>query len=158
MRRSAGILLYRHGSDATADSTAEPEVLIGHMGGPFWARKDEAAWSIPKGEYSSDEEPEVAARREFREELGVDPPDGPLLPLGEVRQSGKIVVVWALEGDLDPGKISPGTFTLEWPPRSGTVREFPELDRVAWMTMSEARPRLVTAQRGFLDRLSAAVG
>lgn len=131
------------------------EVLLGHMGGPFWARKDAGAWSVPKGEYADDETPEAAARREFAEELGLPAPDGPLVPLGEVKQSGgKTVTVWAVEGDLSPEDVVPGTFTLEWPPKSGQMREFPEVDRVAWFDLDTAREKLVTAQRTFLDRLA----
>jgi predicted NUDIX family NTP pyrophosphohydrolase len=147
-RRSAGIVLHR-----VVDG--ERQVLLGHMGGPFWARKDEGAWSIPKGEPDGDEELEQTARREFAEELGLPAPDGELVPLGEVRQSGgKVVTAWALEGDLDPERVVPGTFTLEWPPRSGTVREFPEVDRVAWFSLAEAWVKLVKAQRELLDRLA----
>ncbi|OQO93644.1 DNA mismatch repair protein MutT [Saccharomonospora piscinae] len=147
-RRSAGILLYRLAGE-------EPEVLLGHMGGPFWARRDAGAWTIPKGEYGAGEEPEAAARREFEEELGVAPPEGDLVPLGDVRQSGgKVVTAFALCGDLDPAAVVPGTFTLEWPRGSGVTREFPELDRVAWFDLSRASEALVVAQRRFLDRLS----
>jgi predicted NUDIX family NTP pyrophosphohydrolase len=146
-RRSGGILLFRRDGGTV-------EVLIGHMGGPFWARKDAAAWSIPKGEIDEDEEPLAAARREFAEELGVPPPDGETIELGEVRQSGgKLVSVWAIEADLDPATVTPGTFTLEWPPRSGQLREFPELDRVEWFPVDTAAEKLVKAQRVFLDRL-----
>ena len=135
------------------------EVLIGHMGGPFWARKDDGAWSIPKGEYDSDEPPQAAARREFTEELGLPPPDGELLDLGEVRQSGgKTVIVWAVEGDLDPADAVPGTFQLEWPHGSGRMQEFPELDRVAWFGVDAARAKVVAAQRAFLDRLAQRIG
>lgn len=151
--RSAGLLLHRRTPDG------EPEVLIGHMGGPFWAGKDAAAWSLPKGEYSGDEEPEAAARREFAEELGLPVPAGPLVPLGEVRQpSGKRLSVWALEADLDPADVVPGTFTLEWPPRSGRLHEFPEIDRVEWTPLDLARRRLVRGQLTFLDRLVASTG
>ncbi|MCR3722920.1 MULTISPECIES: NUDIX domain-containing protein [Prauserella salsuginis group] len=146
-RRSAGILLYRR-------DRAAVEVLIGHMGGPFWARRDVGAWTIPKGEYGEDEEPEAAARREFAEELGMPVPDGAAMSLGDVRQSGgKIVTVWAVEGDLDPARVEAGTFELEWPRGSGRTQEFPELDRVEWCTVEAARGRLVVAQRVFLDRL-----
>ncbi|EID52415.1 putative NTP pyrophosphohydrolase [Saccharomonospora xinjiangensis XJ-54] len=131
-----------------------PQVLLGHMGGPFWARRDAGAWTIPKGEYSPDEQPEVAARREFTEELGLPPPEGPLIPLGEVRQAGgKLVTVFALSGDLDPGAVVPGTFALEWPKGSGVVQQFPELDRVEWFDLDRAKARIVVAQRVFLDRL-----
>ncbi|NUT46567.1 MAG: NUDIX domain-containing protein [Saccharothrix sp.] len=146
--RSAGIVLHR-----VVDG--RPEVLLGHMGGPFWARRDEGAWSIPKGEPEGGEEPEATARREFAEELGVPVPPGELVPLGEVRQSGgKVVTAFALAGDLDPGRVTPGTFTLEWPRGSGRVREFPEVDRVAWFGLVEARAKVVVAQRELLDRLA----
>jgi predicted NUDIX family NTP pyrophosphohydrolase len=146
-RRSAGILLYR-GDDPV-------EVLIGHMGGPFWARRDDGAWSIPKGEHTPDEAPQDAARREFAEELGIPVPDGELLPLGEVTQSGgKVVAVWAVRGDLDPAGVTPGTFEMEWPRGSGMLREFPEIDRVTWFDLDRARPKLVAGQRVFLDRLA----
>ena len=145
--RSAGLLLYRFRDD-------QLEVLIAHMGGPFWAKKDERAWSIPKGEYSDDEEPLAAARREFEEELGSPPPDGEALPLGEVRQSsGKRVVAWAVEGDFDATSIRSNTFTTEWPPRSGRTAEFPEIDRAEWVDLSTARRKLVKAQVGLLDAL-----
>lgn len=150
-KRSAGILLYRQGDGRL-------EVLLGHMGGPLWARRDDAAWSVPKGEYEQDETPEAAARREFEEELGLPVPDGELVPLGEVVQSsGKVVTTWALAGDLDPSTVVPGTFEMEWPKGSGRIQEFPEIDRVAWFTLDEARDKLVKAQRAFLDRLAEAV-
>ena len=120
------------------------EVLLGHMGGPFWAKKDAGGWSVPKGEYESDETPEAAARREFQEELGLPAPEGEYLPLGEVKQSGgKVVTVWAVEGDLDPAQVVPGTFEMEWPPRSGRTQEFPEVDRVAWFGLAEAEEKLL---------------
>ncbi|MET9130858.1 NUDIX domain-containing protein [Streptomyces antibioticus] len=148
VRRSAGLLLFRRtGTDL--------EVLLGHMGGPYFARKDAGAWTVPKGEYEPDEPAREAARREFREELGLDPPDGEAIALGEVRQTnGKIVTVWAIEAELDPAAVVPGTFTMEWPPRSGRQREFPELDRVAWFGLEGARAVIVTAQAAFLDRLA----
>lgn len=146
--RSAGLLVYRRAG-------ANIEVLLGHMGGPFWARRDEGAWTVPKGEYEPDEPAEDAARREFQEELGQPPPAGELLPLGEVRQSnGKVVTAWAVEGDLDPATVVPGTFEMEWPPGSGRLQTFPEVDRVAWWGLNEARARLVKAQRAFVDRLA----
>ncbi|MEU7053291.1 NUDIX domain-containing protein, partial [Streptomyces eurythermus] len=112
-------------------------------------------WTVPKGEYDPAEPAWEAARREFREELGVAPPDGEAVPLGEVVQrNGKIVTVWAVEADLDPETIEPGTFTMEWPPRSGRFQEFPELDRVAWFTPDRARAVIITAQAAFLDRLA----
>ncbi|MEU5220347.1 NUDIX domain-containing protein [Streptomyces sp. NPDC020807] len=148
-KRSAGLLVFRR----TAGGGVE--VLIGHMGGPFWASREHGAWSIPKGEYEPDESPEAAARREFLEELGHPAPSGPWIPLGETRQSsGKTVVAWAVEGDLDPAGVIPGTFTMEWPPHSGRHQEFPEIDRVAWHTPEAATPLLVTGQQTFLDRLT----
>lgn len=152
-RHSAGILLFRR--------VAGPlEVLVAHMGGPFWAAKDAAAWSVPKGELDPGEDPLAAARREFAEELGLPVPEGgEILPLGEVRQrSGKVVTVWAVEGDLDPAAVVPGTFELEWPPRSGRRQSFPEVDRVEWCDLDTARDRLVAGQRPFLDRLLARLG
>ncbi|MFV8185320.1 MULTISPECIES: NUDIX domain-containing protein [unclassified Streptomyces] len=148
-KRSAGLLLYRHTDHGL-------EVLLGHMGGPFFARRDTGAWTVPKGEYESAEETAWdAARREFQEELGLPPPDGDAVELGEVRQSGgKTVTAWAVRGDLDPATITPGTFTMEWPPRSGQTREFPELDRVAWFRLDGARDVIVKAQCAFLDRLA----
>ena len=148
-RRSAGILLFRRSSGGV-------EVLLGHMGGPFWARRDAGAWSVPKGEYEPDEEPLAAARREFQEELGLPVPAGDLVELGSVTQSGgKVVTVWAVEADLDPGEVTPGTFTMEWPKGSGRVAEFPEVDRAAWFDLRDAGERIVAAQREFLDRLAS---
>ncbi|MEV6805954.1 NUDIX domain-containing protein [Streptomyces sp. NPDC051132] len=147
-KRSAGLLLFRHTGRGL-------EVLLGHMGGPFFAKKDAGAWTVPKGEYDAGEPAWEAARREFQEELGLPPPDGEAVPLGEVVQSnGKIVTAWAVEADLDPEAISPGTFTLEWPPRSGRIQEFPELDRVAWLAPDRARALIIPAQTAFLDRLA----
>ncbi|MFF9110183.1 MULTISPECIES: NUDIX domain-containing protein [unclassified Streptomyces] len=147
-RHSAGLLLFRRAPGGL-------EVLLGHMGGPFFAKKDAGAWTVVKGEYDPDEPAWEAARREFREELGLAPPDGEAVPLGEVRQSGgKTVTAWAVEADLDPDAVTPGTFVMEWPPRSGRMREFPELDRVAWFALDEARAVIVRAQTAFLDRLA----
>ncbi|MGY1653372.1 NUDIX domain-containing protein [Geodermatophilus sp. SYSU D01119] len=146
-RRSAGILLYR--------LAPAPQVLLGHMGGPFWARKDDGAWSIPKGEHGDDEEPLAAARREFEEELGSPVPAATLTPLGELRAGSKLLTVWAGEGDLDADAIVSGTFPLEWPPRSGRVQSFPEVDRAAWFGLDEARTKLVKGQVPYLDRLAA---
>jgi predicted NUDIX family NTP pyrophosphohydrolase len=124
------------------------------MGGPFWAKKDDQAWSIPKGEYEPDEEPLAAARREFEEELGSPPPPGPALTLGDLKQSGgKLISVWCIQGDFDPAELRSNTFTLEWPPRSGRLHEFPEIDRAAWFDVASAREKLVRGQVGFLDRL-----
>lgn len=148
--RSAGLLLFRRGASGI-------EVLIGHMGGPFWARKDDGAWSIPKGEYDDGEDPLAAALREFAEELGAPPPEGDDVPLGEFRQSnGKFVTVFAREGDFDASEIHGDTFEMEWPPRSGRTASFPEIDRAAWMTLDAARPKLVAGQVPALDALAAA--
>jgi predicted NUDIX family NTP pyrophosphohydrolase len=147
VKTSAGILVFRRRGTGI-------EVLLGHLGGPLWARKDEGAWSIPKGEYNQDETAIDAARREFTEELGLPMPAGDLVPLGEVTQAGgKLVTVWAIEGDLDPAAIQPGTFTMQWPPRSGILAEFPELDRVQWFDRATAMTKLVKAQQAFLARL-----
>jgi predicted NUDIX family NTP pyrophosphohydrolase len=147
-RTSAGLLLYRRHPERGV------EVLVGHMGGPFWARKDAGAWSIPKGEHGLDEEPRDVALREFAEEMGTPAPVTDLVPLGEVRQSGgKRLTAWAAEGDLDAAAAVSNTFTLEWPPRSGRLQEFPEIDRAAWMPLDEAREKLVRGQVPLLDRL-----
>lgn len=151
--RSAGLLLHRPGPGG-------PELLIAHMGGPFWARRDAGAWSIPKGEHGDDEEPLDAALREFAEELGLPAPDGPTLPLGEFRQSGgKRVTVFARRGDLDTTAIRPGGFSMEWPPRSGRTAVFPEVDRAEWVTPARAREALVRGQvpavEALLERLAA---
>lgn len=149
MATSAGLLVHRR-------VDGRVEVLLGHMGGPFWARKDARAWTIPKGEYVPPEDPLDAAVREFTEEVGQPPPPGPDVPLGEVRQrGGKVVAVWAREGDLDPAAGAPGTFTMEWPPRSGRQATFPELDVVRWWPLDDARPRVVAAHEVLLDRLVA---
>ncbi|WTB92153.1 NUDIX domain-containing protein [Streptomyces cellulosae] len=146
--RSAGLLLFRRTGEGV-------EVLLGHMGGPFFARRDAGAWTVPKGEYDPAEPAWDAARREFEEELGLPPPEGEAVPLGEVRQSGgKVVTAWAVEADLDPASVVPGTFTMEWPPRSGRTQEFPELDQVAWFPLDRAREVIVSAQAAFLDRLA----
>ncbi len=148
-RRSAGILLHRRRGDAI-------EVLLVHPGGPFWARRDEGAWSVPKGEHPAGEEPLAAARREFEEELGVPPPAGPSTDLGEVRQrGGKVVRAFALEGDLDPDRIRSNTFPLEWPPRSGRMIDVPEVDRAGWFGLGEAGKKINPAQVKLLERLVA---
>ena len=145
---SAGVLLHRCGADGAL------QVLIGHPGGPFWARKDDGAWSIPKGEYDSGDDPWQAAQREFAEELGLAVPTGQRRELGTVKQpSGKVLTVFAVAADLDIGEFRSNTFTLEWPRGSGRLREFPELDRVAWLPVEEARVKLLKGQRVFLDRL-----
>jgi predicted NUDIX family NTP pyrophosphohydrolase len=146
-KRSAGILLFRR--------QPELQVLIGHLGGPLWSRRDSAAWSIPKGEYGADETALQAARREFEEELGLPVPDAELIELGTVTQSGgKQVTAWAAEADLDLDRVVPGTFELEWPRGSGRLQQFPELDRVAWFPPEQAHDRLIASQRQFLDRLA----
>lgn len=146
-RMSAGLLLYRAGVDGV-------EVLIGHPGGPFWARKDEASWSIPKGEYTEDEDPLAAARREFVEEVGLEVPDGPCLALPPVKQSGgKIVTAFAIEADLDVTNSVSNTFEMEWPKGSGKIKEFPEMDRMAWFSVAEAHVKLLKGQRPLLDAL-----
>ena len=146
--RSAGIVLHRGHGDGL-------EVLLVHPGGPVWARRDAGVWSIPKGEYGDDEDPLAAARREFAEELGTPAPDGEALELGEVRQkSGKRVRAWALAGDLDAEQIQSNTFSMQWPPRSGRIQEFPEVDRAQWFGLDEAREKLNPAQVEFLDRLA----
>jgi predicted NUDIX family NTP pyrophosphohydrolase len=148
-KRSAGLLVYRF-------VDGEPEVLLVHHGGPYWAKKDDGSWSVPKGEYESDEDPLEVAIREFREELGVDPPKAQGLTfLGEVRQpGGKLVRAWALPGDLDVGVIRSNTFTMEWPPRSGRKAEYPEVDRAGWFDLATARRKLLPGQLGLLDRFS----
>ncbi|MCW2633641.1 MAG: hydrolase [Blastococcus sp.] len=152
-KRSAGILLYRFAADGAC------EVLVGHMGGPFWAKKDAGAWSIPKGEYVDGEVPFDVARREFEEELGSSVPASEFVPLGEVRQSGgKVLTVWAAEGDLDADRSVSNTFELEWPPRSGRMQEFPEIDRSAWLPLAAAREALVKGQVPLLERLAAHLG
>ncbi len=149
-RTSAGILLWRRRAGSV-------EVLLGHPGGPLWARKDAGHWTIPKGEVEPGETPPDVARREFAEETGHDPPDGPMVGLGEIRQkSGKVVQGWAVEGDLDPATAVSNNFEMQWPPKSGRLSEFPEIDRVEWFDLDEARRRLKDAQVPFLDRLEAA--
>jgi predicted NUDIX family NTP pyrophosphohydrolase len=149
---SAGLLLYR------TSLAGVVEVLIAHPGGPFWARKDDAAWSVPKGEYLPGENPLHAAHREFEEEVGLRAPAGEALFLGERRQpGGKRVSVWILEGDLDITHSSSNTFTLEWPRGSGNMQEFPEVDRVEWVSIDDARRKLVKGQAPFLDVLLEAI-
>ena len=150
-RTSAGILLWRRRQDRV-------EVLLAHQGGPFWAKKDLGHWTIPKGEVEPGEELVAVARREFEEETGTKAPEGPLIELGEITQkSGKLVLGWAAEGDLDPSAAVSNTFDLEWPPHSGVVRSFPEIDRVEWFDLDEAHRRLKAAQVPFLDRLESAL-
>jgi predicted NUDIX family NTP pyrophosphohydrolase len=152
LARSAGILLYRLRG-------GEPEVLIVHPGGPFWARKDAGAWSIPKGEYDDAEDARACALREFEEETGTALSPEELVELGQVRlKSGKQVTAWAVEGDLDADAIVSNTFEMEWPPRSGRRQEYPEVDRAGWFSLDDASEKLNPAQVAFLDRLSDRLG
>jgi len=151
-KESAGLILYR-----TRDGVVE--VLLGHPGGPFWSKRDLGAWSIPKGEIDPDEDPLAAAVREFEEEMGNRPPEGPFLALQRVRQpGGKLVQAWAVEGDFDPTQLRSNTFALEWPPKSGRTVEFPEIDRAAWFPLDEARRRILKGQLPLLDELAAVLG
>jgi predicted NUDIX family NTP pyrophosphohydrolase len=148
-RTSAGILLWRRRADRV-------EVLLAHMGGPFWVKKDLGHWTIPKGEVEPGEELEDVALREFQEETGHDLGDVPLVDLGQIRQkSGKTVLAWAANGDLDQSTAVSNTYDMEWPPRSGRIQSFPEIDRVEWFDLDEARRRLKAAQVPFLDRLTS---
>ncbi|WP_030774444.1 MULTISPECIES: NUDIX domain-containing protein [unclassified Streptomyces] len=150
-KRSAGLLLFRR---TGPEPESGVEVLLGRMGGPLWAGREAGGWAIPKGEYGPEETPRDAARREFTEEIGLPPPEGEYVPLGEVRlTSGKLVTIWAVEADLDPALMVPGTFSMEWPPHSGNVQDFPELDRVAWFAPTVAQNLLIPAQLPFLERL-----
>ena len=150
-RHSAGLLLHR-------SRAGGHEFFLVHPGGPFFAKKDEGAWSIPKGEFEAGEDPLAAAKRELEEETGIVA-QGPCAPLGTVRlKSGKLVHAWALEQDADADTIRSNTFTLEWPPRSGRTREFPEVDRAAWFDLATARRKINAAQRELLDRLVATLG
>ncbi|MGQ9921158.1 MAG: NUDIX domain-containing protein [Desulfobacca sp.] len=147
-KRSAGLLPYRW-------QQGRLEVFLVHPGGPFWAHRDQGAWSIPKGEYGPEEEPLAAARREFQEETGF-PAAGNFLPLTPQRQpSGKIIAAWAVEMDIDPGGLRCNTFLLTWPPHSGRIQEFPEVDRAAWFDLPTAREKIHPGQRGFLEELAA---
>jgi len=146
-KTSAGLLMYRRVNDAL-------EVLLAHPGGPLFARKDAGAWTVPKGEYGSDEEPLAAARREFEEETGFPPAAAEYLELGSVKQrGGKTVRAWAFAGDWDVRELRSNTFSLEWPPRSGRQQEFPEIDRMQFFDLDTAREKLNPAQVDFLDRL-----
>ena len=148
---SAGILAYRRGRRGL-------EVLLVHSGGPYWRNKDEGAWSIPKGLYEESEDALAAARREFEEETGAAPA-GEFIPLGEFRQSSaKIVSVWAVEGEFDVTKLTSNTFALEWPPKSGKINDFPEIDRAAWFSPNEARRKILKGQRSVLGALIAKLG
>jgi predicted NUDIX family NTP pyrophosphohydrolase len=152
-RLSAGLLLYRHGSDG------QLEVLLAHPGGPLWRGKDEHAWSIPKGEYQEGQDALSEAEREFTEEIGVSAPPGPRIDLGSVRQAGgKQVHAWGIEaGAWSVTDVASNEFEMEWPPRSGRMLMFPEVDRIEWMTTSDALSRIVKAQADFFDRLHRAL-
>jgi predicted NUDIX family NTP pyrophosphohydrolase len=148
--RSAGLVLYRR-------RDGKLEVLLVHPGGPFWQKRDEGAWSIPKGELADNEDGMVVARREFQEELGTAAPEGATISLGDVRQAGgKVVHAWALPGDLDVTQVVSNSFEIEWPPRSGKMQQFPEVDRAGWFDLETARRKLIPAQRLFIDRLEDA--
>ena len=148
-KRSAGILMYRGEADAL-------ELLLVHPGGPFWAKKDLGAWSIPKGEYELGEDPLAVAKREFQEELGAPGPDGVYRALGEIAQrSRKIVAAWAVEGDFDPAALKSNSLELEWPPKSGRKQSFPEVDRAVWFAPDAAREKILSGQADFIDRLVA---
>ncbi|HEY6655655.1 MAG TPA: NUDIX domain-containing protein [Methyloceanibacter sp.] len=151
-KRSAGILLYRGEGD-------ELRLLLVHPGGPFWAKKDQGAWSIPKGEYEEGEDALAVARREFEEELGAPAPAGDAIELGEIAQpSRKLITAFAIEGDFDPSMLRSNLFEMEWPPKSGSIRSFPEVDRAAWFTFAEAREKILPGQRPFIDRLLERLG
>jgi predicted NUDIX family NTP pyrophosphohydrolase len=147
-KTSAGLLVYRL-------KDGQPEVLIAHMGGPFHAKKDAGHWSIPKGEYEESEDPKRVALREFEEETGQPVPKGELKDLGTIEQkNNKTVIAWALEGDLDVSAVKSNTFSLEWPPRSGKIQEFPEIDSADWFSLRDAAPKLIPGQAQFLERLA----
>lgn len=147
-RVSAGLLCYRRGASGV-------EVLLVHPGGPFWANKDDGAWSIPKGEIDDGEEPRAAAVREFEEETGFVVGEAPLVELAPVRQrGGKLVRAWMFEGDVDPSAVNSNMFSLEWPPRSGRRQEFPEIDRAAWFSVADARQKILAGQLALLDDLT----
>jgi predicted NUDIX family NTP pyrophosphohydrolase len=153
-KHSAGILLFRRTGE-------EIEFLLVHPGGPFWAKKDARAWSIPKGQIEDEEEPRACAIRELEEELGAAPELDPeqLIELGSIKQkAGKVVDAWAAEADFDPTTLASNTFAMEWPPRSGTQQEFPEVDRAEWCDLETAREKILPAQAEFLDRLLEYLG
>lgn len=151
-KRSAGILMYRR-------SPPTLELLLVHPGGPFWAKKDQGAWSIPKGEYEGGEDPLAVARREFEEELGTPPPGAEVIDLGELAQpSRKVVIAYAIEGDFDVSRLRSNRFEMEWPPRSGRMQSFPEIDRAEWFVSAEAYEKILPGQRPFIDRLRQQLG
>ena len=151
-KRSAGILMFRRRGCGL-------RLLLVHPGGPFWAKKDEGAWSIPKGEYDEGEDPLAVARREFEEELGGPPPAGGVIELGElVQPSRKQITAYAIEGDFDPSSLKSNRFEMEWPPKSGAMQSFPEVDRAQWFRPEEARTKILPGQRLFMDRLLKRLG
>ena len=151
-KKSAGLLLHRTAQDG-------PEVFLVHPGGPFWARKDLGAWSIPKGEFTDDEDPLTAAKREFSEETGLPPPPGPAVALRPVGLPGrKVIYAWAVAGDADPAALESNTFALEWPPKSGRIQRFPEVDRAGWFTLAAASEKLHKGQVGLIDQLRELLG
>ena len=146
-KKSAGLLLYRHNEDSL-------EVLLVHPGGPFWRNKDQGAWTIPKGEFD-DEDPLEAAKREFKEETGFEPPDGQYIPLTPIKQkNGKVVHAWAVEGDFDPARLNSNEFETEWPPKSGRMQKFPEIDRAEWFALDVAKQKMLSGQGALLDELA----
>jgi len=151
MKRSAGILPYK-----LTDGTVH--VLLVHPGGPFWAKKDNGSWSIPKGEYLDDEEPIVAAKREFQEELGLPVPEGDLIELGMVKVPGKEIYSWCIKADISPDIVTSNLFEMEWPPRSGKKQTFPEVDRAAWFPIDKASQKIVKGQVSILERLAEKIG
>lgn len=150
-RLSAALLPYRLRND-------QLEVLLVHPGGPFWAKKDLAAWSIPKGEYEGLEDPKTAAKREFKEETGYEPPAGKWVELGEVKYSNKVVTAWAVEGDLDASKVNSNLFSMEWPPHSGKTQEFPEVDKAEWFDIETAKQKINQGQIALLRKLEELLG
>ncbi len=149
---SAGLLVYRV-------KEKNVEVFLVHPGGPFWVKKDDGAWSVPKGEYTAQEDPLEAAKREFKEETGFDPPAGKMMELKPIKQpSGKIVSVWAVEDDFEATKIKSNLFSMEWPPKSGRQQEFPEVDRAGWFSLDEAKGKILKGQAGFLEQLQKNFG
>lgn len=151
-KQSAGLLLYRR-------KGGQIEVLLGHPGGPFWAKKDKGAWSLPKGEFDEGEDSLTAAKREFGEEIGQQAPDGEYQEIGTVKlKSGKTIYGWALEADMDVSTVMSNTFEIEWPPKSGKMQEFPEIDRAQWLTLAAAKEKMHTGQSEFIDRLATQLG
>ena len=150
-KKSAGLLLYRYKEESI-------EVLLVHPGGPYWRNKDEGSWTIPKGEFL-DEDPLAAAKREFKEETGSAPPDGKYIPLTPIKQkNGKIVSAWAVEGDFDPSTLNSNEFETEWPPKSGRMQKFPEVDRAGWFAPEVAKRKMLSGQGALVDELLHVIG